>query len=83
MPVSRSREEISAWCTQFIVNNLGIPPAKVDTSHEFDAYGLDSTAAVGLVVELEEWLGRPVDPSVLFEYPTIDALANHLEGEPA
>jgi acyl transferase domain-containing protein len=34
--------------------------------------------------ELEAWLGRRLDPTLLYEYPTIDALARHLApGAPA
>jgi acyl carrier protein len=80
---SRSQDEIARWCIDFICSNLDIPASKVDLSSEFESFGLDSAATVGLVIELEEWLGRPVDPTVVFEHPTIAALAGHLAGEPA
>lgn len=80
---SRTKDEIARWCIAFVTNNLDIPASKIDLSSEFESFGLDSAATVGLVVELEEWLGRPVDPTVVFEHPTIAALAGHLAGEPA
>ena len=38
--------------------------------------------AVGLAGELEDWLGRPLSPTLVYEHPTIEALARHLAGEP-
>jgi hypothetical protein len=40
--------------------------------------GLDSLAAVQLVTRLEQQAGRTLSPSIVFEYPTIDAIASHL-----
>jgi acyl carrier protein len=76
-----SQEEIIVWCQQFIANTLAIDLSKINPAHEFESFGLDSVAAVSLAVELEEWLGRAVDPSLLFEYPSINLLASHLTAE--
>jgi hypothetical protein len=37
--------------------------------------------AVALSGKLEEWLGRRLSPTLIYNYPTIAALANHLAGE--
>ncbi|MBA3771428.1 MAG: acyl carrier protein [Ramlibacter sp.] len=81
--VSRTKDEIAHWCIEFVTKNLDIPASKIDLSSEFESFGLDSAATVGLVVELEEWLGRTIDPTVVFEHPTIGALAGYLAGETA
>ena len=44
----------------------------------FDRYGLDSSAAVGMTGDLEDWLGKEVEPILLYDYPTIETLARHL-----
>jgi acyl carrier protein len=80
MSLQRSQEDIIAWCKQFIANTLNIPLTNINPKHEFESFGLDSVVAVSLAVELEEWLGRSVDPSLLFEYPSIEGLAIHLSG---
>jgi acyl carrier protein len=40
--------------------------------------GLDSATSVYFVVELEEWLGRELEPEIVGEYPTVAQLARHL-----
>lgn len=41
-------------------------------------YGLDSVTAVGLAGELEEWLGRQITPTLIYDYPTIAGLIQYL-----
>jgi len=39
---------------------------------------LDSVAAVGLAGELEDWLDVELPATILWDYPTIAALAEYL-----
>ncbi len=80
---SRSASDIADWCVQFVAKLIDIPVDRVSVDAEFESFGLDSAATVSLVMELEEWLGRPVDAEVVFMHPTISALANHLAKVPA
>lgn len=80
---SRTAADIAQWCVQFIAKLLDTPPERVGVDAEFESFGLDSAATVSLVMELEEWLGRPVDAEVVFAHPTITSLARHLAGEAA
>ncbi len=54
---------------------LKCAPADIDVNAPIGNLGLDSATAVGLTLELEEWLDRPIDPALFFEHPTIQALA--------
>lgn len=83
MKTQRSKEEIANWCTALIAETLELPPQEIDPSMEFQSFGFDSTALVSFAVELEEWLGVGVEPSVLFDYPTIATLSAHLAKVPA
>ena len=47
----------------------------------FSQYGLDSARAVCLAEEMEQWLGRRLSPVMVWDYPTIEALAQHLASE--
>jgi 8-amino-7-oxononanoate synthase len=38
-------------------------------------------AAVTLTADIEDWLGRPVDPALVMDYPTIESLAKFLANE--
>lgn len=70
--------QIEAWMVSYIAELLEVEPDEVDPTIPFDSYGLDSSAAVGLTGDLEDWLGHKLDPTLLYDYPTVEALAKHL-----
>ena len=47
----------------------------------FDRYGLDSSAAIGMIGDLENWIGIELDPTLPYDYPSIETLAQHLAEE--
>jgi acyl carrier protein len=74
----RSREEIEAFLVMRVAANLAVSPDALDLSEPFSAFGLDSLRAVALMGEVEAWLGRSLSPTLLYNFPTIPALAAHL-----
>ncbi len=76
----RSELEIRHWITARLAVLLRVSPAEIDTQREFAAFGMGSLQAARLAGELEEWLGRPLAPTLAYEYPTIASLARHLAG---
>ena len=80
-PGARSRPgtaEIEAWLVSYLADLLGTAPDRVSTRISFSRYGLDSSASIAMASALSDWLGREVDPTINYSYPTIDALARHL-----
>ena len=75
-------EVIQAWLVSKLSERLGIESHEIDIREPFASYGLGSTEAVSLAGELAEWLGRKLSPALVYEYPTIEALARHLAGSP-
>lgn len=75
---SRSAVEIQTWIVSYLAQLLNVDPEEVDTEIPFDRYGLDSSAAVGLTGDLEDWLGCEIDPTLLYDYPTVESLVQHL-----
>ena len=73
--------EIQAWIVSYMAQLLDIDPDEVNVKIPFDQYGLDSSTAVGMTGDLEDWLERKIDPTLLYDYPTIEALAQHLVEE--
>lgn len=69
---------IESWCVRYVSQILNIPEGQVDPSVEVDRFGLDSATAVALIMELEEQLGLELAPEILFEYPTLTSLSQHL-----
>ncbi|WP_346294332.1 condensation domain-containing protein [Sphaerothrix gracilis] len=70
--------EIRAWLTAYLADILEISADQIDQTVPFDRYGLDSALAMGLSGDLEDWLNRELVPTLLYDYPTIEALAQHL-----
>ncbi len=77
---------IESWIISQLAQRLRTVPAAIDLNKPFADYGLDSVAAVELVHALRTWLqssGRDstVEVTDLWDFPTIAALACHLEGD--
>jgi amino acid adenylation domain-containing protein len=77
-PVSRSAPEIQAWLVNQIAQLVGEAPEAIDPKESFDTFGLSSREAVMLSGDLEDWLGRDLSPTLIYEYPTIEKLAEFL-----
>jgi acyl carrier protein len=75
---ARSMAEIQAWMVDYLSELLEVNQDEIDINVPFDRYGLDSSAAVGMTGDLEDWLGIEIDPTVIYDYPTVGALSQHL-----
>ncbi|HUY99683.1 MAG TPA: type I polyketide synthase, partial [Thermomicrobiaceae bacterium] len=80
--ISSSAGVIQAWLVSKLSERLGIESCEIDIREPFASYGLGSTEAVTLAGELADWLGGNLSPALVYEYPTIEALARHLAGTP-
>ncbi|MEO1340872.1 MAG: acyl carrier protein [Cyanobacteria bacterium J06635_13] len=74
----RSNSEIQAWIVTYLAGLLETQPDEIDVTVPFDRYGLDSSAAVAMTGDLEDWLEREIDPTLFYDYPTVFALVEHL-----
>ena len=76
--VGRDIASIESWLVARLSAKLGLPTADLDIHEPLSYHGLVSRDAVRLVAELEDWLGRRLSPVLVYQYPTIAALARHL-----
>lgn len=74
----RSPDEIRSWIVDYLSDLLEADADEIDVTVPFDRYGLDSSAAVGLTGDLEDWMGVEVSPTLLYDYPTVEALVDYL-----
>ncbi len=72
---------IEQWLIGQLSETLGVEPSEIDSTQPFVSFGLDSAQAVGLAGDLEEFLNRTLPPTLIWDYPTIEALAKHLSEE--
>ena len=73
-----AKTDLLAWLRQHFARQLGVAPALIDPDASVAGFGLDSVVAVGLSGELSQWLGRPIEPTVVYDHPSLRALAEHL-----
>jgi acyl carrier protein len=70
---------IENWLIDWISKETGIQKGEIQTNLPFSSFNLDSIVIVTMAVDLETWLKRPVDPTIFWEYETINELAAWLE----
>ncbi|MEM8505854.1 MAG: SDR family NAD(P)-dependent oxidoreductase [Cyanobacteria bacterium P01_D01_bin.1] len=69
---------VEAWLTHRIAQRVQISPAEIDRQEPLASYGLSSLQVIEMSTELEAWLGHPVMPTIVYDFPTIAALAQQL-----
>jgi acyl carrier protein len=74
----KSETEIQDWLLSYLSELLGEDVEQIDIRDSFASYGLDSSAAVGMVGDLAEWLNRNLDAELIYRQPTIESLARYL-----
>lgn len=74
-------EEIQLWLVSKVAELAAVEPDEIDIAEPFARFGLDSIAAAGLSGDLEDWLNRRLPPTLVWDYPTIELLAQHLAGD--
>ncbi|GAB1545339.1 acyl carrier protein [Scytonema sp. NUACC21] len=73
-----SEVEIQNWLISYMIEQLKIDSTRLDITVPYDRYGLDSTILIGMVADIEDWLGCSLPPTLVYNYPTIQSLAEHL-----
>jgi acyl carrier protein len=63
-----------------LARELRLPSHSIETDKPLTQYGLDSIAALTIAGDLEEALSMELPSALLWDCPTIDALARHLCG---
>lgn len=76
-----TQDTLRAWLVAELARMVKISEDEVDTAKPFDAYGLDSRAAVQVSGALEKVVERRLSPGILFDHETIDDLADYLSRE--
>jgi acyl carrier protein len=66
------------WLVDRVAVYLASNPAAIETDKAFGDYGLDSAFALSLTTDLETELGILVEPTIAWDYPTIDDIAGFL-----
>jgi acyl carrier protein len=80
---ARTVADVQNWLVDKVASRLGVAPAEVAVDKYFDEFDLDSTEALVLSGELENWLGFELETTALWYHPTIADLAKYIVEERA
>lgn len=77
---TRSAEAVREWLTGQIAGYVQRPAAEIRSDLPLAEYGLDSVSAMTVCLDIEEHLGLSVEPTLVWDHPTVDALSDALAG---
>ena len=72
---------IQDWLVERVADYTDRAPHQVDPSIPLAELGMDSVSAVSLCGEIEDRWNLEIDPTLVFDYPTIAAIAGYLADE--
>jgi acyl carrier protein len=75
---TRSVQSVQMWLMQWMQTELSLETSSIDPSQALLSYGMDSVHAMMLVGDLEGHLGTQLSPTLAWDYPTVQALAEHV-----
>ncbi|HVQ91262.1 MAG TPA: acyl carrier protein [Mycobacteriales bacterium] len=79
--VGATPEAVRDWLIERVAFYLETPAGEVHPDARFVELGLDSVYALTLCGDIEERYDLSVEPTLAWDYPTVNALAGHLHGE--
>lgn len=79
MTERRNIDEIAGWLANRIATEMKVAPETIPPDETFYNIGLNSLNTLIISGELAEYLGlEEFNPSMFWDYPTIEKLAGHL-----
>jgi len=75
--------ELADWLTMKVAGYVNVAPESIDIDTPLADCGIDSVTGLALCVDLQCEKGFDVDTTIVWDYPTIDAMAAYLASERA
>ena len=73
--------DVQGWLIAYLADLLDMQPNEIEVKVPFERYGLSSAEGAVLIGDLEAWVGYKLVPTLVYEYPTIEALSQHIAEE--
>jgi phthiocerol/phenolphthiocerol synthesis type-I polyketide synthase B len=74
----RTKAEIRDWIVTWLTRELAVERPAVESASTFADLGIGSRQAVMLSADLEGLVEHDLPPDLLWQFPTLDALVEHL-----
>ncbi|MER0241886.1 acyl carrier protein [Streptomyces sp. 796.1] len=78
---THSADSLRTWLIESVATHLQRPAETIDTTARLSDYGLDSLYVLAVAGELEDHLDVSLDPTLMWDNPTIDGLSEALAKE--
>jgi acyl carrier protein len=78
-PVTQSNDAIREWIKEWISKETGMNPSLVADDENFVNFGISSAQGAMFSGDISDWLGINLDPTLIWDYPTIDALVAFID----
>ncbi|MFE6744846.1 acyl carrier protein [Kitasatospora purpeofusca] len=79
MSTTAPAAELTAWLTDRVAFYLEIPAEQIAPDVKLVEYGLESVYALALCGDVEDEYGIEVEPTLAWDYPTVEALVGLLQ----
>lgn len=76
-----NNETLTNWLVERVAYYLGKNTSEIKTDQPLGGYGLNSVYAVSLCGDLEDLLSIYIEPTLAWDYPTIDEIVKFLQQE--
>ncbi|MFE2281677.1 acyl carrier protein [Streptomyces sp. NPDC059454] len=76
-------DDLRGWLVERLAEHLRMRAADIRPDVPLSDYGLDSVYALSVAAEIEDHLGFTVDPTMMWDNPTVDALLTAIGEERA
>jgi acyl carrier protein len=73
-----NRRTVLRWLTTQLASHLEVPATSIDVMVPLAEMGVDSVHALSLVGEVEMRFDIDVDPTMIFDYPTLARIAEFI-----
>ncbi|MBD2518817.1 acyl carrier protein [Nostoc sp. FACHB-973] len=77
----QTEEVIQGWLVFYLSKLLLVNHSEINIHLPFEYYGITSLEALRLTHAIEVWLDRRLSIELVYEYPTVQTLAQHLAQE--
>ncbi|NET54870.1 MAG: AMP-binding protein [Symploca sp. SIO2E6] len=71
-------DAIENWLRNWLAQKVKTNAQAISCDAAFADYGIDSVMGVELVQDLEDWLQHPIEPTIIWNLPSIKALAQYV-----
>ncbi len=86
LPTGQTVHSVQHWIMKWVARRSGLDLHGIRLGESFDAFGMDSLAAVEFAHDLGAWIGTETEETIVWNYPTIEALSlfvvNQIRGIP-